>query len=98
MKHMEYAEARDLLLSRTVPVQTETVPLTASYGRVLAEDLVAAENIPAFDRSPYDGYAFRAADVAGASKAQPVTLRITEEIPAGAVPTVPVTAGSTFCA
>ena len=94
MKHMEYTEARDLLLSRTVPVQTETVPLTASYGRVLAEDLVAAENIPAFDRSPYDGYAFRAADVAGASKVQPVTLRITEEIPAGAVPTVPVTAGT----
>ena len=94
MKHMEYTAARDLLLSRTVPVQTETVPLTESYGRVLAEDLIAGENIPAFDRSPYDGYAFRAADVANASQEQPVTLRITEEIPAGAVPTVPVTAGT----
>lgn len=91
---VEYTAARDALLARTVPVGTETLPLAGSYGRVLAEDLVAAENIPAFDRSPYDGYAFRAADVAGASREAPVTLRITEEIPAGAVPTVPVTAGT----
>ena len=94
MEPLYYEEARDLLLSLAVPVETETVPLTGSYGRVLAEDLIAAENIPAFDRSPYDGYAFRAADVADASKEHPVTLRITEEIPAGAVPTVPVTAGT----
>ena len=91
---MDYTAARDALLQRVVPVGTETLPLAACYGRVLAEDLVAGEDIPAFDRSPYDGYAFRAADVANASREQPVTLRITEEIPAGAVPTVPVSAGT----
>ena len=94
MEPVSYTEARDLLLARAVPVGTESVPLAESCGRVLAEDLVAAEDIPAFDRSPYDGYAFRAADVADAADAQPVTLRITEEIPAGATPTIPVTAGT----
>ena len=72
------------------------MPLQGCFGRVLAEDVVAAENVPPFDRSPYDGYAFRSADLAGASKERPVTLRITEEIPAGSVPTKPVTPG--FCA
>lgn len=94
MKPALYTEARDLLLKLAVPVNTESLPLTECYGRVLAEDLIAAENIPAFDRSPYDGYAFRAADVAAATREQPVTLRITEELPAGAVPTIPVTAGT----
>ncbi len=94
MEHLSYREARDLLLGRVSPVGTERVPLSGCFGRVLAEDLIAAENVPAFDRSPYDGYAFRAQDVAGASEAAPVTLRITEEIPAGAVPTKPVVPGT----
>ena len=91
-----YTEARDLLLRHARPVGMETVPLDDSLGRILAEDLIAAENIPGFDRTAYDGYAFRASDIAGASRETPVTLRITEEIPAGATPTKTVTAG--FCA
>ena len=86
-------EARDLLLSRVRPVETERVPLRKCFGRVLAEDVIAAENVPPFDRSPYDGYAFRSADLARAAKETPVTLRVTEEIPAGAVPTKPVAPG-----
>lgn len=91
---MDYISARGLLLSRARPVGTETVPLTASFGRVLARGLRAAEDVPAFDRSPYDGYALRAADTAGACADAPVTLRILEEIPAGAVPTRTVAAGT----
>ena len=94
MEVLSYPAARELLLRRVGPVETECVPLDACLGRVLAEDLTAAENVPAFDRSPYDGYAFRAEDLAGASRETPVTLRITEEIPAGATPTVPVTPGT----
>lgn len=93
MSVLSYIEARDRLLAHAAPLGTETVPLRAAAGRVLARALVAADDVPAFDRSPYDGYAFRAADVAGACEDAPVTLRITEEIPAGAVPTVPVTPG-----
>ncbi len=93
MEFPTYPEARDALLSRVRPVGTETVPLDASLGRVLAEDLVAAQDVPAFDRTAYDGYAFRAEDLAGATREAPVTLRITEEIPAGATPTKTVEAG-----
>ena len=94
MSELSYIEARAALLAHAAPLGTETVPLISAAGRVLAQSLIAADNVPAFDRSPYDGYAFRAADVAAASEASPVTLRITEEIPAGAVPTKPVTAGT----
>ena len=79
VQNMEYAKSRDLLLRSVRPVKTEAVPLEESAGRVLAGDWTAAENVPAFDRSPYDGYAFRAADSAGASNGAPVTLAVLEE-------------------
>ena len=93
-KTTEFTEARDLLLGLVAPVQTERVALANSAGRVLAKDLIAAENIPPFDRSPYDGYAFRAADTQEASKEHPVTFSILEEVPAGAVPAKEVTSGT----
>ena len=89
-----YPAARDLLMSRLRPVETENVPLDESLGRVLAADLVAAENIPPFDRSAFDGYAFRAEDLGHASRETPVTLAVTEEIPAGATPTKEVVPGT----
>lgn len=94
--NIEYKAARELLLGRVTPVETERVPLGTErlVGRVLAEDVVAAEDVPPFDRSPYDGYAFRAADTAGADKEHPVTLRILEEIPAGSVWTQAVMPGT----
>lgn len=87
-------EARALLLELVRPVDTETVPLSQVSGRLIAEPLIAAENIPPFDRSPYDGYAFQAADTQTASPAAPVTLRILEEVAAGAVPTQTVVPGT----
>lgn len=94
LKNPDYIKAREILLDAAAPVGTEQAPLDDCCGRVLARDLVAEENIPAFDRSPYDGYAFRAGDTAGASREEPVTLRVLEEVPAGAVPTMTVTAGT----
>ena len=93
-KSMEFTAARDLLFGLVSPVETERAVLEESAGRILAQDLVAAENIPPFDRSPYDGYAFRSQDTQGASKEHPVTLAVLEEIPAGATPTKEITAGT----
>lgn len=87
LKNPDFITARGLLLDAVCPVDTEEIALAESFGRVLAERVEAAENVPAFDRSPYDGYAFRSADSANASKETPVTLQIIEEVPAGAVPT-----------
>lgn len=93
-KLISFSDARDLLLGLVKPVETETVPLKSISGRILAQDIAAKENIPSFDRSPYDGYAFRSEDTAQASREHPVTLQILEEIPAGSVSHYPVTAGS----
>ena len=93
-ENLEYQQARALLLEQVGALDTERIPLEQCGGRVLAEDIVAGEDIPPFDRSPYDGYAFRAADTAGASADAPAILRVLEEIPAGGVSHIPVTAGT----
>ena len=90
----DYITARNLLLEKVTSAGIEHIPLSECGGRILAQDLIAAENIPPFDRSPYDGYAFMAADTENASADNPVTLRILGEIPAGAVPTSKVTVGT----
>ena len=65
------------------PLPVEEVPLGRARGRVLAEPLVAGVALPPFDNSAMDGYAVRAADVAGATDDGPVTLPVTADIPAG---------------
>ena len=84
---LDFKTARQILLDRVEPIATERAELFQCAGRVLAECITAAENVPPFDRSPYDGYAFRSVDSASASREHPVTLKILEEVPAGAVPT-----------
>ena len=94
LKNTDYITARNLLLEKVTAAGVEHIPLSECGGRILAQDLIAAENIPPFDRSPYDGYAFRASDTENASTDNPVTLKILEEIPAGAMPTFEVTVGT----
>lgn len=66
------AEAREKILSAAKPLsgteiaskpeavfKTETVSLLESSGRVLAQDIVAAVNVPPCDNSAMDGYAVR---------------------------------------
>ena len=86
-------EAQGILLSHCQQVGTEEVELHDALGRVLSEDLKAGENIPPFARSPYDGYAFRAADTAMATREQPVLLSVIEEVPAGYAPQAKVGPG-----
>ncbi len=92
--NIDYKSARELLLAEVSALGTERVPLEEAEGRVLAEDVPAVRDVPPFDRSPYDGYAFRAADTEGADRTHPVTLRILEEIPAGGTWTRLVTPGT----
>ncbi len=54
------------------------VSLQDALGRVLAEDLVAREALPRFDKSAMDGYALNSADSAGASQFKPATFQLTE--------------------
>ncbi len=87
-------EARKRLLQFTGPVGTEMIQLSDCLGRILAEDIRAAADVPDWPRSAFDGYAFRAADTSSASPETPVTLHILEEVPAGKVPETRLTEGT----
>lgn len=65
--------------------ETEWVALEDSLHRFLAEDITADHHVPAFDRSPYDGFAVRACDTAEASRENPVRFEVIDHIGAGAV-------------
>lgn len=55
-----------------------TIPITEAYCRVLAEDIIANEDLPRFDRSAMDGFAVRAEDTTGASQSKPLLFRLAE--------------------
>jgi molybdopterin molybdotransferase len=79
---LEDARAQVLAAIPTA-LPAEMVALSDSLGRVLAADVTAATDLPPWDNSAMDGYAIRAADVAGATEAAPVLLRVAGEVAAG---------------
>lgn len=76
------------------PLPTEQLPVVAARGRVLAAPVVAATDLPPWDNSAMDGYAVRAADVAGASEDVTVRLAVRGEVAAGSTPDVSVGPGA----
>jgi molybdopterin molybdotransferase len=77
-------EVERILCERVMPVaEIETVPLAAAYGRVLARDITAPIDLPPFDNSAVDGYAVRAADLAGDAETR---LAVSERVTAGRAP------------
>jgi molybdopterin molybdotransferase len=74
------ADALETLRAETtVSTGTETVPLEAADGRVLAESVSSPVNVPDFPRAAMDGYAVRAEDTFGAADRSPATLTVDEE-------------------
>ncbi len=52
------------MLSRISPLtESETLPLVACFGRMVAQDIISPLNVPGFDNSAMDGYAVRLAEV-----------------------------------
>lgn len=90
----DYETAVKLLIDHSKEIALEKADLDALNGRILAEYITAEENVPSFDRSPYDGYAFIASDTSMASKDTPVTLKVLENIRAGEIPRYSVSQGS----
>ncbi len=65
------------------PLGIERVALLQALHRVLAEEIRAGTDLPAFPRSTVDGYAVRARETEGASSGTPVTLALVDEISIG---------------
>lgn len=76
-------EYRARILADIEPMAAVPQPLMECLGLACAEDVHAEVRLPGFDNSAMDGYAVRAADVAGASAEQQVTLPVVGEIGAG---------------
>lgn len=79
-------DAQRGILSQFSSLSTTIVSLEQSNGRVLSQDIFAETDFPSFANSSMDGFALRAADVAGASATSPVLLQVVADIPAGIHP------------
>jgi len=86
-------EATELALKSVRRLGETMLPLAQALGRIVSRDIYATMMQPPFDRSPLDGYAVRAADIAGAAPDAPVTLTVVDRIVAGDNAAVPVKEG-----
>ncbi|NUO03419.1 MAG: molybdopterin molybdotransferase MoeA [Saprospiraceae bacterium] len=66
------SEAENIVLSHTLALGWEEVPLGHSLGRILSEDLVADRDFPPFDRVTMDGIAIRYDQFAQGRRSFPV--------------------------
>ena len=80
---MTVEAARQLVLDRIKTLPAEEVSLLDALGRVLAADATSDIDVAPFDNSAMDGFAMRAADLAGASETSPVELDVMAHIAAG---------------
>lgn len=78
-------EAIRRVMSYAVAGPKTYVAIEDSLAYYLGENLIADHHVPAFDRSPYDGFAIRAEDTLDARKGYPVQLEVIGEIGAGSV-------------
>jgi molybdopterin molybdotransferase len=62
------AQHRDAVLGLVEPLPAVRVPVGRALGLVLAQDVTAVVDLPGFDNSAMDGYAVRAAELAGACR------------------------------
>jgi len=89
------AERRFHAALSLVPLPAEEVPLPEALGRVLAQSVVAAVDVPGFDRSNVDGFAVQAADTVGADEEHPRRLALlSEQIDTAVVPACELVSGT----
>jgi molybdopterin molybdotransferase len=69
------AQRTFLTALRHVPPQVY-VPTPQAVGLYAAQDVVSPVDVPPFDRAAFDGYAVRSADTLGASRTNPMMLKV----------------------
>jgi len=95
-KLLSLEEAKNVLHRhlKPKPLGVEETPLLEAYNRVLAEDIVAALDVPPFNRSTVDGYAVKAEDTFGAGENNPTSLKVCGTVNVGEPPKIKVTQGT----
>ena len=71
------------VLAAARPLPSLVVPVADAAGATLAAAATATVDLPPFENSAMDGFAVRAIDVADATAAAPVSLRVVGDLPAG---------------
>ena len=80
-------EALEIIYGSGLPeVGSEAVPTRGVLGRVLAGDVIAAADMPPFDRTAVDGFAIRSKESFSASMNNPAVFRVKGRIEAGETP------------
>ncbi len=74
-------------------VEIEPVPLLETVGRVLAEDIIADDDLPDFPRAIVDGYAVQGASTFGSSEGNPAYFTVTGSIAMGESPKLTIGPG-----
>ncbi|MCF8070248.1 MAG: molybdopterin molybdotransferase MoeA [Desulfobacterales bacterium] len=74
-------------------VETESVSLAETTGRILAQNILSDINIPGFTRSTMDGYAVCAVSTFGASEANPAYLTVKGAVEMGQAPDMTIGPG-----
>ena len=87
------ADARARLLAKLQPSQARSTPIASACGLALAHDIPSPISLPPFDNSAMDGYAVVAADTHGATRDNPVRLRIVDRVFTGSMPARAIGAG-----
>lgn len=82
-----------LNLEEIIQNNVEEVDIKITLHRFLAEEIVAPDNLPGFNRSTMDGYAIRAEDSFGATDSLPSYLKIIGEIKMGVKPEFKINPG-----
>ena len=89
-----FADAIRIVLDAAAPIElTETLPIERADGRVVAQDVTAAVDVPPFDRAAMDGYAVIAADTTDATAVEPRTLSCVGRVFTGQTPTRGISRG-----
>jgi len=83
-------------LLQVYPVESERVRTASARGRVLAEDLFSAVDLPHFNRAAMDGYAVKAKDTFGASQSLPAYLKFAGVVEMGREANQPLATGEAW--
>ena len=78
-----YQEALKLTLENITPLAVEEISLVESTDYVLADDVYSLVDSPSIDASLKDGFAVRSSEIAAATPANPVRLKVAASAAAG---------------
>lgn len=80
---ISFEMAQQIVLDKIDVLESYMIPVIESHGMVLAEDVVATDDIPCADMAKINGFAIRSADVINSAQRSPTALILDGDIKAG---------------